>query len=437
MGDSSSIKQGPGGPDRKEIVVRKFLLPVVLVLAFSLLAVSCGKKAEGPVTLTVWDYYGESTPLKSVAEDFMKANPNITVNIEELGWQAMNDKLDVALAGGTPPDMATVDMTWLPKLASLGALSDLDKLSGGKLNGKPISDCYSAGALNAMKYQGRTITMMYDFDVYCLYYRADLFEKKGLTPPKTWDELVEVAGKLKEGDKYRYSMQPDAFHPTQFIYENGGSLLNSDNTKAVFNSPEAVEAVQFYSDLLLKHDVAIEWTVDKGAFIQGIKDGRIGMFSDGPYMMGVLKTGAPEMSGMWKVAPHPIGKAGAGSYLGGTGLIVPEKAEHKDAAWKFIQFCFDEKEMTAPFTKAGASPALTAALEAPELSAPDSYFGGENAFACFLEAMNTAKPFPYVRSWDEISGYFGTAMEQILLGKSSVKDALDEAAAKADEALAK
>ncbi len=49
------------------------------------------------------------------------------------------------------------------------------------------------------------------------------------------------------------------------------------------------------------------------------------MFSDGPYYMGLLKTGVPDQSGKWKIAIAPYSKQ-PGSYLGGTGLGIPVQA---------------------------------------------------------------------------------------------------------------
>lgn len=416
--------------------MRKTVFVLALVVALVLGFGSCSKGEEkGPVTLTVWDYYGESTPIKSIADSYMKENPKVTVKVEELDWNTMFQKLNVVLTGGTPPDVATIDMTWLPKLAALGAFSDLKPLSDGKLNGEPIEKAYSAGALEAMKYKDKIVTMMYDSDVYCLYYRSDLFEKKGIQPPRTWDELVTSSRAIAEKDKYKYAIRPDTFHIAQFIYQNGGDLLSADGSSAVFNGPEAVEATQFYSGLLLKEKVAINWTPDKGELIQGIKDGRVGMFSDGPYFMGVLKAGAPEMAGMWKVAPAPEGKKGQASYLGGTGLVIPVKAEHQKAAWKFIAYALKGQNAVAPFKFAGAAPALTAALQDPSVDAPDSYFGGEKAFGVFLDAMKTARHFPYVRAWSDVDTVISAAMQDITIGKKDVKAVLDDAAAKADAAL--
>jgi multiple sugar transport system substrate-binding protein len=213
-------------------------------------------------------------------------------------------------------------------------------------------------------------------------------------------------------------------------------LLSEDNKKAVFNSPEAVEAIQFYADMLLKDKSAINWTEDQGERIQGVKDGRIAMFSDGPYNMGIMKSAAPEMSGQWKVAVHPFSKQ-PGSYLGGTGLVIPAASKQKEAAWKFIEYAMRMENQIGVYKLAGAAPALTAALESPEVNVEDPYFGGQKAFSVFLEAMKTAQPFPYVRQWNDIDGIFTTAMQEISLGQKSVQQSLDDAAAQTDDALSK
>ena len=416
---------------------KNFLIGMLLILSMVLSA--CGGRqpaaSDEKVTIVVWDYYGEATPVKPLIEGFQKEYPNITVQYEALDWDSTLEKLNVVLTGGTPPDVVTTDMTWLPKFAALGAFTDLKSLSGGKLNGVAWNEAFTPGALEAITFNGQIVAALYDFDVYALYYRADLFEQKGLQVPTTWNELLDVSQKLAEGDKYLYQWSADSFHGSQWIYENGGNLLSDDNTTVIFNSSESVEAIQAYYDLLTQGG-ALYWGADQGERIQGIKDGRIAMFSDGPYNMGIMKSAAPEMSGMWRVAVHPYNKQ-PGSYLGGTGLVIPSQAQQKEAAWKFIEYAMRVENQIGVYTYAGAAPALTAALQSAEVNVADPYFDGQKTFDVFLEAMKTAKHFPYVRQWNDIDVAFSTGMEQIGLEQKSVKDALDEAAAIAADALTK
>ena len=176
--------------------INKVLIGMLLILSFVLGACGGGAQpaaSDEKVTITVWDYYGEATPIKPLIEGFQKENPNITVQYEALDWDTTLEKLNVVLTGGTPPDVVTIDMTWLPKFAALGAFTDLKALSGGKLNGAAWDQAYTPGGLEAITYNDQIVAALYDFDVYALYYRADLLEQKGLQVPKTWDELKDVS----------------------------------------------------------------------------------------------------------------------------------------------------------------------------------------------------------------------------------------------------
>lgn len=414
------------------------LFGLVPILALIMAACTGGGQPAGspggprqPVTITVWDYYGTATPFtKPVLAGFHQQYPWITVNYQALGYNATHDKFAVTVSSGAPPDVATLDMTWIPTFASQGLLYDVSKLSGGTLNGKPITQQYTPGALNAMSFDGHYVTMMSDFDAYALYYRADVFKQKGIQVPTTWDQLRAVAKQLAtdtngdgKPDKYLYEVSAgDCFHWCQFLFQAGGSILTPDGKHAAFNSPAGLQALEMEKGFL-DDGTGIYWGNSEGDPMAGIKDGRIGMFQDGPYFMGLLKDGAPEMAGKWAVAPAPYLKQ-PGSYLGGTGLTIPVNAAHPQQAWLFIQYMLQLKQELGVAKYAGAGPATSAALNSPQLTKPDSYFGGGAPFKVFLQAQSTATHFPYVKQWDKINTDISNMVDFALLGKKTPQDAL-------------
>jgi ABC-type glycerol-3-phosphate transport system substrate-binding protein len=395
-----------------------------------------------PVTIKVWDYYGDTTPVKPALDGFKKEFPWITVDYQALDWDSMNEKFKAGLGAGEVPDMATLDMTWIPTLAANAALEDLTQISGGQVNGKPIADQYTQGAQDAMHFGDQLVSMLYDFDTYSLYYRADLFQQKGIAVPTNWDEFRAAAKQLAESskpggkpDKYLTAIRPNSFHFAQYLYQDGGSLLNDDNTQAVFNSAAGVDAVNI-EKALLDDGSGKYWPDADGDLTPAIKSGEVAMFQDGPYYMGLLKSGVPEQSGKWAVATAPYSKQ-PGSYLGGTGLGIPVQAEHKDAAWQLIQYLLRPEQQVGVFNYAGAAPATTAALQSPDLTKADPYFGGEQPFNIFLESMKTSRPFPYVGAWDDIDIAIADAMQKALLGKAEVQQALDDAVTETNALLKK
>ena len=425
----------------------------IVIASLTLVAASCtGDGDEGPtpsgsspepVTITVVDYYGQATPFsEDVIAAFEQKYPWITVKYEAGDWDSMREKFTVRVTSGDSPDVATMDMTWIPTFASKNVFADLSELSGGELNGAPITDQYSEGALEAMTFDDHYVTMMFDFDAYALYYRADQFEDKGIDVPTNWDELSAAAQQLAEdsdgdgkNDKYMFEVYGnDCFHWCQFLFQAGGSILNEDHTAAAFDSEAGLTSLEFYKSFL-DNGSGVYWGEAEGEPIRGIKDERIGMFLDGPYYMGLLKDGVPEQSGNWKVAPAPY-SVEPGSYLGGTGLSIPVNAPHPQEAWLFVQFMLEPEQQVGVYTLAGAAPATEAALQSVELTQPEEYFGGQAPFQVFADSMGTATHFPYVEQWDPIDTDIGTMVESVMLGERTPQEALTQGAAKVNEELA-
>ena len=436
--------------NRRQFLLRSGTAAVAFSGASGLLAacsggspapVSASQQNRTPATITVWDYYGSSTPVKPALASFKQRYPWITVNYQGLDWDTISTKFTVAVSSGSAPDVATLDMTWIPTYASTGLLTDLSKLSGGALNKQPIKNQYSSAQLNAMSYQGHFVTMLFDEDCYALYYRRDLFEKKGISVPRNWQEFRAAAKELAvstagggKPNKYLMEIDPDTFHYASYLYQNGGAILDPANTKAVFNSPQGVQALEMYKGFL-DDGTGIYWGPGQGDRIAGLNSGTIAMFEDGPYYMGVMKTGAPHLSGKWAIAIAPYSEK-PGSYLGGTGLSIPVNAPNADAAWTFVQYLLQAKNSVGVATYSGAAPGLQAALHSPQVQKPDPYFGGQNPWKEWLPTLAIATHYPYVQKWNDIDRVIADGVSAALLGKKTPQQALDDAAAQVNSWLA-
>lgn len=401
-----------------------------------------GEKQE-QVTITVWDNYGATTPIKPLIPKFEEEFPNIKIDFQEQPWDNFWDKMAAAASGGETPDIATTGLMWNPKYTVFGLFADLNTLSGGKVNGQDIKSVYSEGMIKAATTDQGLFGIPYDFDSYSLYYRSDLLKEAGAAaPPKNWDELVDVGKKLTKDvdgdgktDQYAFLVMPDWNHYEPFLYANGGKVLSDDMKQAAFNSPEGIEALQFYADLVNKYKIAINWTPDRGSYVAGLKDGTIAMFQDGPYVMGLIKNSNPEQKGKWKITDAMSHKQ-YGTHIGGTYLSIFEKSKHKEEAWKFIEFLSREENAVQVYKTSGAAPGYLPALESKEVSAPDPFFGDDVPLNVFKKAVEQGKPNPIVSSWQEISQTITDAVAKAVMKESSPKEALDEAAEKVNQILA-
>lgn len=179
-----------------------------------------------------------------------------------------------------------------------------------------------------------------------LYYRKDLFEKAGLKPPATLDELKAVAAKLTDsasgvaGITMRGQRAPSVTQFSSFLYSFGGDWTTKDGKSAI-DSPAAVTAYKFYGDLLKNYGpqgaLNMSWPQALAVFQQG----KAAMWIDADvFYPNLIDPSKSTVAANVGFAPFPAGPAGAKNYnvtswALGVADSSPEKA---GAAWEFVRW---------------------------------------------------------------------------------------------------
>ena len=421
--------------------MKKFAFTILFIAV--LLLSACGAPAATqapaapagePVEITIWDFYGDTTPIKPLLPQFEKENPGIKVKFEEVGWGGFWEKLPVAISSGEVPDVVTTGLMWAPEYKVSGAYLDVMPLSHGMINGKKFEDVLPQGMLEAARDGEKVYGIPFDFDAYALYYRADLFEAAGITEiPNTWDGLAEAFKKVSNPDKGVYGVAIDASWSSwdPYLYAFGGQYLD-DSGKAVFNSPDAVASVKFIQQMMSDKSALLQ-TADTGDITTLVKSGQIASFINGPYMMGVLRTSAPELSGKWKVAMLPTQDGKFGTHIGGVHLSIMAKSKHPAEAWKLVEFLNRTDSEIAVWKTSGAAPAQLDALASAEVTKPDPYFSNQAAISIFKDTVSAGRPNPTIKEWTQVATIVSDALSKIYVGNEDVQQTLDGAVVKVNE----
>ncbi len=192
-------------------------------------------------------------------------------------------------------------------------------------------------------------------DTGLLYYREDLLEENGFDgPPKTWDELKEMALRVKQdsGTRYGYVLQGANYeggvcNACEYIWTHGGEVLDpNDASRVMVGEPEAVAGLQAERSM-------IEDGVAPEAVAVYREDESDGLFLNGdavfhrcwPYVYALLSDPAesevkPEQVGVSEL-PSADGQPGNGT-VGDQPLYINATTEYQDEAWEFIEW------LTAP-----------------------------------------------------------------------------------------
>jgi multiple sugar transport system substrate-binding protein len=282
----------------------------------------------------------------------------IKVNLELYGESELREKTTTEFLSGS----STIDVFLFSPLQDMAAYSKngwiepLDSyLKDPELN---WSDFAAPKAQITMSGKDSIGCLPLYSSVQLMYYRKDIFEKKGLTPPKNYDELLQVCEKLNDPSNNLYAIAcrgekvalTSQFSP--FLFGFGGSWIKDG--KSNLSSPESIKAIKFYGKLLGKYGPPGILTTGYSQMTQLFNSGTVAIAIDANALYATL-TDKAESAYYDKVgvAPIPEGPTGRQSYKQVVwGSAIYSGSKNKEAAWEFMKFVAG-KDVAAYITPKG------------------------------------------------------------------------------------
>lgn len=202
-----------------------------------------------------------------------------------------------------------------------------------------------------------------DYDTIGLWYNKALFDEAGIEYPDgnwTWDDLLVAAQELTDEEAGVYGIlaplnRQEGYH--NFIYQNDGYVISEDKTESGFRNEETVEAVQWYADLSVKHNVSpTQNQFADNSNLTFFQSGRGAMAFFGSWMTAEMANNEYTAENV-DVAPLPQGEKQA-TIFNGLANSVAENTEYPQEAQKFVEFLSSEKAMKIQGENGSAIPAL-------------------------------------------------------------------------------
>ncbi|HHT25751.1 MAG TPA: sugar ABC transporter substrate-binding protein [Firmicutes bacterium] len=316
----------------------RFVFRMVVALTVVMLgALTTSIAAKEVVTLDfIWT--GNANWGREMVARFEAENPDIKINYETMGWKGLSNVLPVRIAGGVAPDVFRVVTEQATSFVAQGWLMPLDEKLG---NGSFKAQDYHDVAISMWQVDGKLYGLPIGVNALTLYYNRDHYDEMGLQYPDlsnwTWDVFLDNARKLtrytsasSQPERWGYAQHgnsPWAISPV--LFQNGGSILTPDWKQSNIQSPESVEALQWYADLFLKHQVGPKSGNSRTMFINGQLSMRAGGQGDVAFY--------PE--GMnHDVTYLPAGKAGFATAIGGDCISIYPYTKHPEEAQRFAEF---------------------------------------------------------------------------------------------------
>ena len=411
----------------------KKILAILLSAVLGLAACTAlAESSETPVTINFWHHYSaqsaeNETLMNDLIPRFESENPGIKVNAVSHEWAELHDKILVSASSQSLPDVARLDIAWLPEFQQMGVLVALDQEMP---DFSEVAGTLLDSALSTANIGGSYYALPLNTNSKILFYNTAMLEAAGVEVPTTMDEWVEAVRKLSgtnaNGQQIWGWNEPalSGWNICPFIWSFGGSLTNEEQTVATgyINSPETVKAVETFA-MLVQEGALTGFNSGDIPMTDGFGTGRYAMMLEGPWKTAELAGAYPDVA--YGTAYMPAGEGGSISVLGGEDIAMFNTA-NREAAWKFMQFMTGEYAETA-MAKCGQIPVNKAALESDTVKNAD--------YAPFIQAIETAKARPTVAAWSEMDNELTNAMTAVVNGEKTAQEAMDELAVVFDELL--
>lgn len=317
-------------------------------------AVPAGDTAAAPAadvtTLVYWALQGENGDnnlVRGVIDPFHEQRPDVRVDLQEIPWDGYYEKYQTLSAAGQAPDIAFVSAAWIQDFARLGIALNLDPFveKAGAFGPEAADDLFLS-TLDGLRYPkgGSLYAIPYEWVTICFYYNKDIFDAAGEPYPTgdwTYDNVLETGQRLtkRDGDTveqfgfishWEYSILDSVLHA------NGGNILSEDYSQAVLDSPQNVETVQWFVDLIQEHGIAplpAEFT--EGGPVTFFTSGRVAMAILGVWGIQSLRE---QGNFDWDIAMLPKGKEKQTAVQWPNQYAINAKSAHPDEAFDFAMF---------------------------------------------------------------------------------------------------
>jgi multiple sugar transport system substrate-binding protein len=371
------------------------------------------------VTAPYWD---------QVKKDFEAANPDISVDLQVIYWDQLHQRLATMIGGNQIPDMMNVATAWVPEYTDAGIVAEVGDIVDKEFKGQFID-----ALLNYAKIDGKMYGLPIAVSARALYYNKDLFEKNGVKdPPKTWDELVQVAGKLNHPPDYNgFASMMTTLEGHQyfayFLWSAGGDFFKDG--KYAVNSPEGKRALQFMVDLINKYKVtnSSPTSIDRDEMQKVFMQGRMAMMITGPWLRGMIAKEAPNLK--YGIAPIPQDKTMITSAVTDTLMLSANARKdkaHEAAVLKFLKFIYQSKYRQQFDEKEGML---------PEMVEVGKTMSADPSTKAFIDLLPYARFLPLHLKNNEMNQILVGEIQLAMQGKKTPDQALDDATNKINKEL--
>jgi multiple sugar transport system substrate-binding protein len=385
--------------------------------------------------LTVWDYPRLNTQngtkltwISAKIKQFEKQHPGVYIDFKELDVNSGSTLLKAAVKTGAYPDVAPVGNNYY--MMSEGILEQLD----GEITETERADFLPA-AIESASYDSKLYGLPWMMTGYTMLLNTQLFNEKNVTLPQdgnwTYEQFAEAVKQLtydtnrKKGpDVFGFNsfIQPGSYNIYGILMSDGAEIINDENGRYVFDSPEALSGLQKLYQL--KHT----YNATPNNFGEATQADILNSFINGktavitapswaiPYIRN-LSTGSMEFT----TANYPTGKSETPITIGSStcsfGVLKQKDESKREMCIEFIKF----------LTSAEGQEELKNYGYFPVRKSGENLYQNDKEMSMIQRSLSFVKPIPRHKNWEQIDLILQSRVKAAIIGELTPEQALKDA----------
>lgn len=379
--------------------------------------------------------------IKYAADLFAKLHPGSEVSVE--GIQGVGEKLRPRFIAGNPPDV--IDNSGAGNLdtaalASEGLLLDLAPLMNAPAfdtPGKTFAETLFPGSQAGGVFDGKQLALNMAYTVFGVWYSKSLFEEKGWTYPKTWDDMLGLCETIQSEGMACWTYQGQ--YPQYMVFGLLEGLVYKLGGDAVWKAVDNLEPDAWRQEAIVTAVNQVAQLASKGYIMPGTEalnhtesqtewlKGKAAFIPSGTWLENEMRGVTPE--GFDMVVAGSPGPGNAIVAAAGETYFVPAQAKNPEAGMEYLR-CLLSKASAAFFAQNVSSiMPVVGGTEGVDVS-PSM----QSALVAVEAAGNGIFPRPSYTTWySDLTTEVKNAMGELLSGRLTPEGFIDRAQAKADE----
>ncbi|MGV9552685.1 extracellular solute-binding protein [Streptomyces ardesiacus] len=401
-------------------------IAVVSALGMTAVLGGCGLTgdSDGVTLKLVAADYGDGKENSSqkywdaLVESYEAKNPDVHVDVTVYSWNDVDRKVREMVEAGRAPDMAQIGA--YSDYADEGLLYRADDVLSIPVQADFVSQLAGAGQVNNVQYG-----LPFAASTRVLFYNKTLFDKAGLQPPKSWDDLAKAAEALEEeGVKYPYALplgpEEAPAETMQWMLSGGGGYTDDVGTYSV-DSPQNVTTFTWLRDELVGKGLTgpvAPGRLNRAAAFEAFANGDVGMLNGHPSLMKA----ASEKGVKYGMVTTPGIDGESRNTLGVSDWMTAfKKNGHQEEVGDFLDFVYSEENVLDFSREYGLLPVTTSASRTMSTAAED------RKLKPFLDELLLSQLYPVGKtSWASVSADVKKRIGEAVAPGGSPKEVLGQ-----------